>query len=62
MDPGTYGAGSWLSECGARSAGDMTPAAVDAKLHLTLGLGAAHSWSLEQMEAFFLTPVAGERS
>ncbi len=62
MDPGTYGAGSWLTDLGALSAGDMTPAAVDAKLHLTLTLGVAHSWSREQMESFFLTPVAGERS
>ncbi|MDH3667964.1 MAG: asparaginase domain-containing protein [Paracoccaceae bacterium] len=62
MDPGTYGAGSWLADLGALSAGDMTPAAVDAKLHLTLALGAANSWSRERMEEFFLTPAAGERS
>lgn len=62
MDPGTYGAGSWLTDLGALSAGDMTPAAVDAKLHLTLAMGAANSWSPEQMENFFLTPAAGERS
>lgn len=61
VDPGVYGAGHWLGECGARSAADMTPAAVHAKLHAALALGAANGWPRAQMERFFLTPVAGER-
>lgn len=61
VDPGTYGAGHWLGECGALSAADMTPAAVHAKLHAALALGAANGWQQAQMERFFLTPVAGER-
>ena len=61
VDPTTYGAGSWLADCGALSALDMTPAAVDAKLHLTLALGASHNWNRAEMETCFETPVAGER-
>lgn len=59
--PGTYGAGHWLSECGALSAADMTPAAVHAKLHVGLALGAAFGWGRAELERYFLTPVAGER-
>jgi L-asparaginase len=61
VDPDTYGAGHWLGECGAMSAADMTPAAVHAKLHAALALGAANGWTPSQMEGFFLTAVAGER-
>jgi len=62
VDPATYGAGSWLSGCGALAARDMTTAAAQAKLHLALALGAARGWQQAEMERFLLTPVAGELS
>ena len=61
VDPGAYGAGHWLGECGAVSALDMTAAAVHAKLQVTLALAAVHGWRRSEAERFFATPVAGER-
>jgi L-asparaginase/Glu-tRNA(Gln) amidotransferase subunit D len=60
VEPSAYGAGQWLTECGAMPIGDMTPAAAHAKLYVALALGAVNDWQLEDMERFFLTPVAGE--
>ncbi|HUF87205.1 MAG TPA: asparaginase domain-containing protein [Thermohalobaculum sp.] len=61
VDPAAYGAGHWLTDCGALSAADMTGASVHAKLHVGLALAATHGWQRVDMERFFLTPVAGER-
>jgi len=58
VDPTTYGAGSWLDECGALSALDMPPAAVDAKLHMALAMGSSHGWSQVRIEGFFHTRAA----
>lgn len=61
VEPGGYGAGRWLLDCGAVPAGDMTAAAVHAKLHVALTLAAAHGWKLNDVERFLEMPVAGER-
>jgi L-asparaginase len=58
--PATYGAGHWLTGCGAMASADMTPAAVQAKLHVALALAAANGWDQDRTQRFFLTPVAGE--
>jgi L-asparaginase/Glu-tRNA(Gln) amidotransferase subunit D len=55
-----YGAGQWLTECGAIPTADMTAAAAQAKLYMALALGDANGWQQADMERFFLTPVAGE--
>jgi L-asparaginase len=60
VDPSTYGAGHWLTACGAVASADMATPAVHAKLHVALALGAAEGWDRDRMERFFLTPVAGE--
>lgn len=61
VEPGAYGAGHWLGECGALSAADMTAASVHAKLHVALALAAANGWGTAEAERFMRTSVAGER-
>ncbi|MDT8343853.1 MAG: asparaginase domain-containing protein [Thermohalobaculum sp.] len=60
--PGIYGAGAWLDAAGVLATGDMTMPAAQAKLHLAAALAATRGWPPAQAGAFFLRPIAGERS
>ena len=57
-----YAAGTWLSEVGALSAGDMTPSAALAKLMILLTAAGYHNWNREEVEALFNRNLLGERS
>lgn len=60
--PTLYAAGHWLRALGAVPAGDMTAAAMHAKLHVVLALAAARGWDGERARAVLTTPLAGEMS
>ncbi|MEL7172101.1 MAG: asparaginase domain-containing protein [Pseudomonadota bacterium] len=55
-----YAAGSWLAAAGAVPAGHMALPAAHAKLHIGAALAKAHGWSLDRLEAWLLSDIAGE--
>ncbi|MEL6265810.1 MAG: asparaginase domain-containing protein [Pseudomonadota bacterium] len=58
--PGGYAAGAWAAPLGVLCAGDMTPAALHAKLHLALAFAGADGWDHDTIAGYFTAPVAGE--